>query len=365
MLSPKKKDRKPKKKRLGRGLSSLMGEPVKVSVDEVLPPSPRQESFGVGQRVEADQTDSAESRDPIRRSNGPDSVFDEESEDASGEAGDRIRFIRLDEIIPNLHQPRQHANEENLKALTDSIRTAGVMQPVLVRPREDGIFEIVAGERRWSAARMAGLESIPAIVRDLDTRESAEWALVENIQREDLNPIDKAEAFQSLIDSFNLTQTQVAERVGIDRASVANFLRLNYLDEKTKDDIRVGRLTQGHAKVLLGISDPDARRKLAEVTMLGKWSVRELEQRVNQLLREAAVGVRGPSGESSGRVGRSSVAGAKPEHVRALESELSTFLGMKAEIRLGRTRSSGKLIVTFKNIHEFESLVKNLRDARP
>lgn len=357
MPSPKKEDRKPKK-RLGRGLSSLMSEPVKVSVEEVLPEMESPSSGLIDSPARIAQSGSGAQSRTTRSSCASETVDD---------AGDdlRIRFLRLDDISPNPNQPRKHLMPENLQELAASIRATGVMQPILVRSVGGG-FEIVAGERRWMGARLAGLDSIPAIVRNLDTRESAEWGLVENIQREDLNPIEKAEAFQALIESFDLTQTQVAERVGIDRTSVANLVRLNQLDSQTKEHIRRERLSQGHAKVLLSIGDAEARRKLAEAAVLGKWSVRELEQRVNQLLRDEAAGVRSRVGGGVGGDGggRRSSGGAKPEHVRALESELSTFLGMKAEIRLGRTRSSGKLIITFKNIHEFESMVKNLCDTR-
>jgi len=215
-------------------------------------------------------------------------------------------------------------------------------------------FEIVAGERRWRAARMAGLEKIPAIVREIDERESAEWAIVENIQREDLNPMEKAEGFLRLMEEYDLTQLQVAERVALDRSSVANLLRLNQLDADTKDDIRSGRLSMGHGKALLRIGFADNRRRVAEAAILGGWSVRELENRVSVLMD--GLPVRRSSRRSGG-------VQDKPEHIRTLEYELGELLGMKSEIRLGRSRSSGKVIISFNNVGEFEQILDRIRES--
>ncbi len=221
-----------------------------------------------------------------------------------------------------------------------------------------GEYEIVAGERRWRAAGLAELEQIPALVREIDDRASAEWALIENIQREDLNAIEKAEAFLNLVEEFGLTQSQVAERVGLERSSVANLLRLNHLDSLTKDDVRADRLQLGHAKVLLSMPDEaGVRRKLAEATILGGWSVRELERRVASLLK------RGEAGASDQQPSGHRQHGAKPEHIRTLEHELGELLGMQAEIKLGRSKKSGKVTIAFKDVGEFEGLLERMRKA--
>lgn len=342
-----------RKRRLGRGLTSLMGsnitndpQPVEVvaSKDQVQTP-------GLGMRSS---------------SNKPDSPVIDSSGNLSSEASaGGISYLSINSIRPNRYQPRTSVDEHSIRELADSIRAAGVMQPIIVRPcgdpgRESGAFELIAGERRWRAARLAGLTSIPSMVRDASEEESAQWALIENLQREDLDPIEKAEAFQRLVDEFDLTQSQVAEKVSLDRSSVANILRLNTLDEATKADIQSGRLSQGHAKALLSIPDPKARRAMAQATMLGKWSVRELEQKVSQDPADS-----GAPGNRRERSSDGSSPAGKPSHILDLEQELSQRLDSVVTIKLGRQRSSGKVMIAFESVSEFEKLADRLRKTNP
>lgn len=263
-----------------------------------------------------------------------------------------LQYLDVTGIRPGAHQPRQSIDEERLDELVASIKTSGVMQPIVVRRHEDG-FELVAGERRWRAATRAGLDTIPAIVRDdLSEQDVAELALVENLQREDLNPIEQAEAFANMMSRFNLTQSQVAERVGKDRSSVANILRLNSLDHLTRDDVRDARLSLGHAKVLLSVRDLDRRRPLAEAAIRGGWSVRELERRVKMLDEPRTADLAGAGDGGSA---------PKPSHVENLERELSACLGLTTEIKLARSRNSGQVVVWFNSLDEFERLVEQIR----
>lgn len=331
------------KRRLGKGLSSLMTQPVSVhALDEGAAASHESKSTADGVEISSRTMDGATDND------------------LDG-ATPALRALPIDRIRPNRYQPRKAMDPERLGALAASIRSAGVMQPVLVRRdlAASGGYELIAGERRWRAAQLAGLDRIPAIVSDLSDAQSAEWAVVENLQREDLDPIERAEAFRSLVDRFGLTHAQIAERVGMDRSSVANTLRLNHLDEATKIDVRAGRLSQGHAKALLALEDPRLRRRIAEAAMAGGWSVRQLERRVEELQSagppSGGLGASGPGGAP---------AGGKPDHILRLEEEIAEGLGLPTRIRYGKNRTSGEVILTFRNLGEFESFQARARHGR-
>ena len=356
MASSEEKRVSKRKRRLGKGLSALMGEPVRVSADSAF--------TGPSGHVERDDSVELASGSGVKTPLIP-SLEGVDDERRVGNGGSII-FVGLDSIEPNPNQPRGQMDEEALKSLANSIRSAGVMQPILVRRSGGdkggdwgGKYEIIAGERRWRAARLAGLEAIPAVVRTIEDRESAEWAIIENIQREDLNAMEKAEGFLYLIEYYGLTQVQVAERVGIERSSVANLLRLNQLDQMTKEDIRAGRLSLGHGKALLGIMDTEGRRRLAEAVILGDWSVREAERRVKKLLR----GDLESYNQNKGLRGVRGGGAIKPEHIRMLELELEQLVEMKAEIRLDRSRAAGKVIISFRNVGEFERLLDRMKQS--
>lgn len=192
------------------------------------------------------------------------------------------RTLRITEIFPNKQQPRSDFDEESLAALAESIKQHGVLQPLLVRPLETGGYQIVAGERRWRAARMAGLEEVPVLIRNLDDRRTMELALVENLQRENLNPVEEAQGYRELMDNYGYTQEQVARIVGRSRPAVANALRILTLDEQTLKLVRDGEISAGHAKVLAGVEDKEYRAELASKVKKDMLTVRNLEELVKK-----------------------------------------------------------------------------------
>src|SRR3954454_12668990 len=199
-----------------------------------------------------------------------------------GEPSRDLREIPIEMISPNPHQPRQSFREETLVALSESLRQRGVLQPVLVRPVAGGTYELIAGERRWRAAQMAGFDSVPALVRPRDDAESLELALVENMAREDLNPIEEARACALLVEELGLTREDVGRRVGRSRVAVSNLLRLLDLPDEVLELIAAGELTEGHGRALLMVSDHVERRRLARDAALEGWTVRETEARARK-----------------------------------------------------------------------------------
>lgn len=197
-------------------------------------------------------------------------------------SGQTVTTLRISEISPGKNQPRKDFEPEALEELADSIRLHGVLQPILVVQEETG-YRIVAGERRWRASRMAGLSEVPVIIKELDERSIMEIALIENLQRENLNPIEEAEGYRSLIDIFELSQEEVAQRVGKSRPGISNSLRLLQLPQPLKVGLSQGKLSPGHAKVLLGLSDPQMITTLGSAAMAGGMSVRELERAVKRV----------------------------------------------------------------------------------
>ncbi len=184
--------------------------------------------------------------------------------------------LRLSQIVPNRDQPRKDFDDEELRQLSDSIAKHGLIQPILVRPMQDGSYQIVAGERRWRASRLAGLDKVPVVIREMDDRETMEVALIENLQREDLNPIEESLGYKQLMDTYGLTQEQVSSRVGKSRSAVANALRLLSLTEAETEAVKKGEITSGHARALLSIPYEDIRKE-ALLLAKGGASVRDIE----------------------------------------------------------------------------------------
>ncbi|MAI67483.1 MAG: chromosome partitioning protein ParB [Phycisphaerae bacterium] len=311
---------KEKKRRLGKGLESLLSKAV-----EVTAPEP----------ASADTI-------PAQAE-----VVSKETPAEAASAG--LVYLHVENIRPNARQPRQVFDDEALTALADSIKTAGLMQPIVVRPSaSSGEYELVAGERRWRAAQIAGLKQIPSIVKEIDDKTSAEWALVENLQREDLNPIDRAEAFDRLVVDFNATQKEIATQLGINRSSVANFLRLNDLEPTVKDAVRDGRLSMGHAKVLLGIPDVSTTKAIARRCAQEQWSVRELETQLKKLGQV-----------KSGK--QTADPSALTMYMRNLAEQLGEHLGTKVSISAGKKKGSGKLNIDFYSNDQFEGILDQLK----
>ena len=242
--------------------------------------------------------------------------------------------IPLDRVRPNPHQPRKRFDEAALTELADSIRTSGVIQPIVVRRSGDS-FELIAGERRWRAAKQAGLASIPAVVRDATNAESLELALVENLLREDLNPIEAAEGYRQLLADFGWTQDQLGQRIGKDRSSIANALRSLRLPEPIQDDLRSGRLTMGHALSLLSLTSVEDQMKLRDRILTHSWSVRTTEADVKT--RRAKT----PTGRRS-------------VELAAVEAALQRTLMTRVRI-VGNDRR-GRIEITYATAEELERL---------
>ena len=253
---------------------------------------------------------------------GLDALFlDNAVEDTQGSAV----MLGINEITPNRAQPRKRFDEDALAELAQSIGTHGVLQPLLVRPLADGSYQLVAGERRWRASRMAGLTEVPVIIREMSDSEATELALVENLQREDLNPVEEARGFQLLIDTYDLTQEQAAERVGKSRPAVTNALRLLVLPESILSMLEDGALSAGHARALLALPEKDDAIALANEIVRDGLSVRETERRV-KLLRNPA---------------HARVPKKRDTFFDEAELSMSQFLGRKAKIRLtGKAKGS-------------------------
>ena len=211
---------------------------------------------------------------------GLDALFIDNSTEENGD-----KLVNINDIEPKRDQPRKYFDDEALKELADSIAAHGVIQPLLVRPLSDGGYQLIAGERRWRASRMAGLSQVPVVVREMTDMEAMELALIENLQREDLNPIEEAEGYKLLMDTYSLTQEQAAEKVGKSRPAVANAMRLLVLPQEVLDMVKQGLISSGHARTLIPLSDETLIVKLAEEISQKELSVRETERIVKTLLK--------------------------------------------------------------------------------
>ena len=277
--------------------------------------------------------------------------------DAVGEM-ENWRSLPLASSVPNKSQPRKQFAEEALQELADSIRQDGLLQPLLVRPLNGGTYEIVAGERRWRAAGMAGLEQVPAIIRQLNDEQSLALALIENLQREDLNPMEEALGYQELRDNFKLSQNEIAERVGKSRSAVANTLRLLQLPTVLQDDIIADKMTQGHARPLVGLEDEQALAAIREAILTKEPSVREVEQWV-AAWRESGALPDAPAEVSEPKsLGRSRRQRETDPDFPALESKLREFLGVRVSLK--GTLEQGVLKLSFSSKEELAKLLQNI-----
>ncbi len=245
----------------------------------------------------------------------------------------------IDRITPNPLQPRRGIDEKGLEELTSSIREKGLLQPLIVRPKDDG-YQIVAGERRWRAALRAGLKKVPVIVREVSDREALEIALVENLQRQDLDPLEEAEAYRVLIEDFGYTQEEVAKRVGKDRSSVANALRLLKLPAEVKEALREGRITAGHARAILSAGSLGAQLELFRQILKGDLSVREAE----------------------------GIAKRKRGKQEALDPDLELLLDelreiLRAPVRIRGSGGRGRLEIEFHSLQELERIIEIIREG--
>lgn len=252
---------------------------------------------------------------------------------------DRIRRLDPNLISANPHQPRHHFSEESLHDLMESIRQHGILQPIVVTKSGDK-YELIAGERRLRSVKALGLTEIPAIIREADEQKKLEWALIENLQRENLNSVETAIAYQALVDQFNLTQEELAKRVGKARSSVANALRFLSLPEEIQNALADSRISEGHAKYLLGISDKDQQLNIFKKILRQNWTVSETSKMIKQM-------------------GGTKAAKIKANNDLELEAELRTLLGTKVEIR--RHGRGGQVMVSFYSNEELQEFVDNCK----
>src|SRR5947207_3501754 len=262
---------------------------------------------------------------------------------------EQLREIDIDRILPNSHQPRKNFNEDGLNELADSIREHGVVQPIVVRALDDGFFQLIAGERRWRASQRAGLIRIPAVVREANEHAALEIALIENLQREDLNPIEEAQAYNQLIVEFGMTQEEVARRVGKNRATIANMLRLLRLPPEVQQWLRENRLSTGHAKALLSLSDLNAILDSARKIIQGNYSVRQAEMLVARYSSGAQ------DGSETGAI-------VVDPNVKAAIHALEQALGTKVTVQ--ESNGKGKIEIHFFSFEEMNRLYEGLLRAK-
>jgi ParB family transcriptional regulator, chromosome partitioning protein len=271
------------------------------------------------------------------------------SSDRTIDLGAEPSEVDLDSIVPGPMQPRTHFDEASLQSLADSIRSHGVVQPLLVR-RRDGGFELIAGERRWRAAKLAGLTRVPVVVKEVPDDSLLEIALIENIQREDLNPIEEAQAYRKLIETVGLTQEALASRVGRDRSYITNYLRLLRLPDDLQQLVKDGRLSTGHARTILALSHADQQRRLARQIIDGGLSVRATEQMVQRMIEKPAK--------------RPTTPRAVDPNVRAAETKLRRALGTQVKILMSE-QGRGKVEISFFNSQDLDRIYNLLMSHSP
>lgn len=306
-----------KRPRLGRGLNSLMStsgeiEPIHRSLPD--PPAPSTPA-------------------PPSPDSSPDP------------AGPRLRWVELDRIVPNPYQPRREFDEFKLRTLADSIRVAGLIQPILVCEAEDH-FQIVAGERRWRAARLAGQVSIPCLIRVMDAPQQSQFALIENIHRQSLNPIERAQGYHGLLVMLGLTHQELADKLGEDRSTIANHLRLLDLHSEVIKMIAAGLISFGHAKLIASIEDPEKQLQIAQLVVELQLSVRSLEQRFKEEPKPAAAPQPSPRPLSP--------------HIADLERQISRDLQMRTEVHQSKRGQKGRIVIHYASLDQFDQLIQRL-----
>jgi ParB family chromosome partitioning protein len=309
-----------KPKHLGRGLASLLG-PITINADDSPLPIPITE---IGSNILPDKG-----------------------------LGTSLKEIKVNEIQPNPYQVRSIWNEQELLDLAQSIKANGVIQPIIVRHIGAGsiglpqaVYQLIAGERRWRATKLAGIETIPAIVRGVKDDKMLELALVENIHRTDLNPIERANAYQKYINTLSLTQSEAADRLGEDRSVIANYLRLLDLPTEIKQMLIDEQLTMGHARAILALPTDELRRKLANRALAGRLSVREIERLVRIHITKD---------ENQPKPAR-----IRSAHILDLESRLSKELGTNVSIETRKKGKCGKIVIEFHSLDEFDRIIQQI-----
>lgn len=302
-----------KKRGLGRGLNALLGSAAEVN--KLTDPAPA----------------------PITAP-----ALGAETPVQSGNTG--LRHIPVEMIQRGTYQPRVHFEPEALQELAESIKAQGVVQPIVVRPLTEGRFELIAGERRWRATQLAGLQEIPAVIKDLDDQAAAAVSLIENIQREDLNPLEESRALQRLIDEFEMTHLQVAETVSRSRASVTNLLRLKDLNEDVKNLVDLREIDMGHARALLALTGHEQSMLAKKAADLG-WSVREIEKQIKRLLNPP--------------VKTSQASASTDPDIKRLQEQVSERLGAPVHVE-HKSDGKGKLVINYSSLDELDGILAKI-----
>lgn len=269
---------------------------------------------------------------------GLDSLFEDNF--SQNEREESVSTLRVSMVEPNPLQPRKDIDSEKLSELADSIAKYGVIQPIVVRPENNGYYQIIAGERRWRAAKAAGLTEIPVVIKEIGDRETAELALVENLMRSDLNPIEEALGYKSLMDRFGLSQEKAAEAVGKSRSTVANALRLLSLEDGVLELVREGKLSAGHAKVLAGVKDLKRQREIAQTVVARDLSVRQTEMLAASKPHEK----KAPTD--------------KVDYIKVLEKRVTKASGRSVKIKQGK--KTGRIEITYTDNNDLEDILKKL-----
>jgi len=324
------KENKNNKQRLGRGLGSLLGG----------------SSGGLGSMQTTNSTT------VVMPKNIENTTMNQQQPSMPIEA--RVWQIPVEKLVPSKNQPRTQFVKEKLEELAASIKQNGILQPIVARKLTSGAFEIIAGERRWRAAQIAGLYEVPVIIRTLSNKETLELAIIENIQREDLSPIEEAEAYQRLIAEFNLTQAQVADKVGKERATVANALRLLHLPADVRDLVLEGKLSAGHSKVLLGLADAAQISKLAKRAIEQQFSVRKLEQEIAKIKNTDLQ-------SSTIEMTAAPLATEKQKAALVLQDDLQKTLGTK--VTIDYKAGKGKVTLYFYSDDELSEIVEKVKQG--
>lgn len=277
---------------------------------------------------------------------GLDALFSDNSVEDLGGTSAPVT-LRLSDIEPNKEQPRKTFDQKALDELAESIKKNGVLQPLLVRPMRDGSYQLVAGERRWRASRIAGLTEVPVIIKEMTDEQAMEIALIENLQREDLNPIEEAEGLQMLISRYNLTQEEAAERVGRSRPAVANSLRLLNLPDEVREMTKAGDISAGHARALLGFTDKEEMKKTAEEIKDHDLSVREIEKRIRDSQKQK----------------QKKAPRKKPVDVFYSEAELALSEALGRKVKVVKSRKGGHLEIEFFDKEDLKKLSQQLDQA--
>jgi len=303
-------------RRLGRGLESLVSNLRSATADAI----------------------------PVRRESAEALV-------PEGGAPPGVTTLPIGQLVPNPFQPRHEIPQESIRQLAESIRLHGVLQPIAVRQHAGG-WQIIAGERRWQAAKACGLTSVPVVVREADDRQMLELALIENLQREDLNAIDRARAYEQFCTRFRLRAEDVAARVGEDRSTVANYLRLLELSDPIQEMLASGKMSMGHARCLLSVNDPEVRHRLAQAVVQQDLSVRAVEEVVRR--------GRGLQDDPTSTAHRAVAHRLRSAHLKDMEQKFEKALKTKVSIREGRSKGTGRVVIEFFTLDDFDRIAGSL-----